>query len=83
MTYGYDKADQLTSVSDFTGKTIDLTLNTDGSTTSETLGSSGNTVTTAYDSTGAMSSITLANSSATTLQSFSYGDAPDGSTLFA
>jgi RHS repeat-associated protein len=78
--YAYDNADRLTSVSDFTGKTIGVTDNADGGTTQETLGSSGDTITTAYSNTQVVSSITLANSS-NTLQSFTYGNAPDGSIL--
>jgi RHS repeat-associated protein len=79
--YAYDHADQLSSVKDFTGEAIDLTDSADGHPTSEMLGSTGDTVATSYDNTGATSSITVANSSGTTLQSFSYNYAPDGSLL--
>jgi RHS repeat-associated protein len=81
VTYGYDEADQMTSATDFTGNKIAITDNADVNTTSESLGSSGDTITTTYDSTGAVESITVANSSGTTLQSFTYADAPDGDIL--
>jgi trimeric autotransporter adhesin len=81
VSYGYDHADRLTSVSDFTGNTINITPNADGAVTKETLGSSGDTITTAYGNSQEVSSITLANSSMTTLQSYTYSDAPNGSIL--
>lgn len=81
ISYGYDNADQMTSVTDFNGHKTTLTRNADGNVTAEALGATGDTVTTAYDSTGAIASITLANSSGTTLQSFTYGDAPGGNIL--
>ena len=78
VTYGYDKADTLTSVTDFNGNQIAITSNADSLPTSETLGSTGDTVTTSYDPAGSPSAIMLKNSSSA-LQSFTYSDAPDGS----
>ena len=80
VSYGYDHTDTLTSVTDFTGNQISITPNSDGLPASETLGATGDTVTTSYDSTDTPSALTLKNSSST-LQSFSYSDAPDGSIL--
>jgi RHS repeat-associated protein len=77
VTYGYDNADQLTSVTDFNSNKITITNNSDEQPSTEVLGSTGDTVTTSYDSTSAVSAITLANSSST-LQSFSYSRAPAG-----
>ena len=79
--YAYDNADNLTAVTDFAGNAIGVTVNADGLTTRRTLGATGDTVATGYDNSNRTSSIALANSSGTTLQSFTYGDAPDGSIL--
>jgi YD repeat-containing protein len=46
VSYGYDKADNPTSVTDFTGHQIGITNNADGLPTSEALGSTGDTITT-------------------------------------
>jgi YD repeat-containing protein len=78
VSYGYSKTDALDSVTDFNGHQIAITDNADSLPASETLGSTGDTVTTSYDANDDPSAITLKNS-ATTLQSFSYSDAPDGS----
>lgn len=80
VKYGYDHADRLSSVTDFTGSKTTITDNGDDLPKSETL-PSGDTISYSYDSTDAIASITLASSAGTTLQSFSYGDAPDGSIL--
>jgi RHS repeat-associated protein len=78
--YGYDHADRLTSVTDFTGSQIAITPNADGLPSAQTLGSTGDTVNYTYDSAGAPSSIAIKNATST-LQSFSYSDAPDGGIL--
>jgi YD repeat-containing protein len=80
VAYGYDNADQLTSVTDFNGHQITITPNADGLPSSQTLGSTGDTVNYTYDAADALSAITLQNSSST-LQSFTYSDAPDGEIL--
>ena len=80
VSYGYDNADRLTSVTDFNGNKIAIADTPDGIPSSEALGSSGDTVTYSYDNTDAPSAITLSNSS-TTLQSFGYSDAPAGNIL--
>jgi hypothetical protein len=72
----YDAASQLASVTDFNGNTSGVTNTADGLPSSLTLGGSGDTVATTYDPTDALSAITLSNGS--TLQSFSYSDAPSG-----
>jgi RHS repeat-associated protein len=80
VTFGYDDADQLNAITDFTGNTIVITENADGFPSSEKLGSTGDTLTTTYGSANSPSTVTLANSSST-LQSFSYADAPAGNIL--
>ena len=80
VSYGYDNADELTSVTDFAGNKITITNTPDGLPSSQVLGATGDTVTTSYDNTDSASAITLANSS-TTLQSFTYTDAPCGDIL--
>lgn len=77
VSYGYDKADELTSMSDFNGHQVAISNTADGLPTAETLGSSGDTLSTTYDATDEPSAITLKNSSST-LQSFTYTNAPDG-----
>jgi RHS repeat-associated protein len=79
--YAYDNAGNLTAVTDFAGNAIGVTSNADGLATKRTLGATGDTITAGYDNANRTSSISLANSSGTTLQSFTYGDAPDGSIL--
>jgi RHS repeat-associated protein len=80
VSYGYDNADLLTSVTDFNGNKITITDTADGLPYSDSLGSTGDTIATSYDNTDSPSSITLKNSSST-LQSFSYADAPSGNIL--
>jgi YD repeat-containing protein len=80
VSYGYDNADHLTSVTDFTGSKIAIISTADGLPASEALGSTGDTISTSYDNADSVSEITLANSSST-LQSFSYSDAPAGQIL--
>jgi hypothetical protein len=67
----------LNSVTDFNGNQINITSNSDSLPTSATLGSAGDTITAAYDSTDSPSAIAL-KSGSTTLASFSYLDAPAG-----
>ena len=76
VAYTYDHADQLASVTDFNGHTSSYTTSADGLATAMTLGASGDTVSTSYAANDVSSSITLSNGS--TLQQFSYSDAPSG-----
>ena len=76
VAYGYDHADQLTSVTDFHGHASDITNTADGLPTALTLGASGDTVSTSYAANDDPSSITLGNGS--TLQEFAYSDVPSG-----
>jgi RHS repeat-associated protein len=80
VSYGYDNADRLTSVTDFNNNKITITDTADGLPYSASLGSTGDTIATSYDNTDSPSSITLKNSSST-LQSFAYADAPSGNVL--
>jgi RHS repeat-associated protein len=80
VSYGYDNADLLTSFTDFNGNTTTVTDTADGLPAIQRLGSTGDTITTAYDSADTPSAISLANS-ASTLQSFTYSDAPAGDIL--
>jgi RHS repeat-associated protein len=80
VTYGYDNADTLTSVTDFTGHQIALTPTADGMPNAVSLGTSGDTVTVSYDHADGPSQISVA-SSAATLASFSYSTAPAGNVL--
>jgi RHS repeat-associated protein len=78
--YGYDKNDKLASVTDFNGNQIAISNNSDSLAAGETLSSTGDTVSYTYDQSDNPSAITLNNSSST-LQSFTYADAPDGEIL--
>jgi RHS repeat-associated protein len=80
VAYGYDNADELTSVTDFNGHQISIGNTADGLPNSVGLGSSGDTLATTYDSTDSPSEIALKNSSST-LQSFTYSDSPAGTIL--
>jgi RHS repeat-associated protein len=77
VTYGYDSADRLSTITDFTGSSIGITETADGLPATQKLGSSGDTITSSYDSSDSPSAIALADSGST-LQSFTYGDAPAG-----
>jgi RHS repeat-associated protein len=77
VSYGYDNADELTSVTDFNGHQITIGNTADGLPSSGTLGSTGDAIATTYDATDSPSTISLKNSS-TTLQSFSYANSPAG-----
>jgi RHS repeat-associated protein len=80
VSYGYDNADQLTGVTDFNSHAITITPNADGLASSVSLGSTGDTINRTYDNTDGLSAITLKNGGST-LQSFTYSDAPSGSIL--
>jgi RHS repeat-associated protein len=80
VSYGYDHANRLTSVTDFNGHQIAVTPDADGTPSSATLGSTGDTISYTYDPTGSPSAVALQNSTST-LQSFTYSDAPDGGIL--
>jgi RHS repeat-associated protein len=77
VTYGYNKTDVQSSITDFNGNQITISNDGDGLPSSETLGSTGDTISTSYDGTDTPSVIALKNSSST-LESFSYSAAPDG-----
>jgi YD repeat-containing protein len=80
LTYGYDNAGDLNSVTDFNGHQLSISRTADSLPSTETLGSTGDTLTTNYDSSDSVSAIALMNGG-TTAQSFSYSDAPDGDAL--
>ena len=77
VTYGYDHADELNSITDFNGTTSSVSNTADGLPNSLSLGSTGDTITTSYDPTDDPSDIKLTSGS-TTLQDFSYSDTPAG-----
>ena len=77
VAYGYNHSDALNSVTDFNGNQISISDNGYEMPSSETLGSTGNSITISYDQRPWPSAITLKNST-TTLQSFTYFDAPSG-----
>jgi RHS repeat-associated protein len=77
VAYGYNHSDALNSVTDFNGNQISISDNGYEMPSSETLGSTGNSITISYDQRPWPSAITLKNST-TTLQSFTYSDAPSG-----
>ena len=80
VSYGYDQADEMNAVTDFNGNMITIGDTADGLPSSVALGSSGDTITTSYDPSDSPSAITLKNSTST-LQSFTYSDAPAGEIL--
>ena len=77
VSYGYTTADALNQVTDFNGNTTTMVINGDSLPTSETLGTTGDTVTYTYAGTDSPSGIALTNSTST-LQSFTYTEAPAG-----
>ncbi len=76
IIYQFDKADDITLVTDFNGNISRIGYTADGLPTTLRFGSSGPTVTTSYATNDAPTSITLGNGS--TLQEFAYSDAPEG-----
>jgi YD repeat-containing protein len=80
VTYGYDHSDVLNSITDFNGNLISITNNNDEMPSSAVLGTTGDTISTSYDQRSMPSAISVANSTST-LQSFSYSDAPSGTVL--
>jgi len=70
----------MTSVTDFSGSAITISNTADGKPSSVSLGAAGDTIATTYDGTGMPSVIALSNGT-TTLQSFTYSDAPAGDIL--
>ena len=75
VSYGYDNADELDSISDFNGNTISIGNTADGLPNALSLGSSGDTISTTYDPSDAPSDISLTNSSSTLLE-YAYSDVP-------
>ncbi len=80
VTYAFDHADRLTSVTDFNGNQIAIGDTADGLPNAVTFGTTGDSVATTYGSNDLPSLIKLKNSTAT-LQSFSYSDGPAGDIL--
>jgi RHS repeat-associated protein len=80
VVYGYNNADVLNSVTDFNNHQITITPNADSLPATVALGSTGDAITTTYDPANAPSTIAVKNGS-TTLQSFTYSDAPAGNIL--
>jgi RHS repeat-associated protein len=80
VSYGYDHADNLNSITDFNGRQITVGDTADGLAASLTLGSTGDTITTSFGQADMPSLIALKNASST-LQSFSYSDAPSSDIL--
>jgi RHS repeat-associated protein/uncharacterized repeat protein (TIGR02059 family) len=76
VSYGYDNADELNSITDFNGNTISIGNTPDGLPNSLGLGSSGDTLSTTYDATDTPSDISLGHGS--TLLDLSYSDVPAG-----
>jgi len=77
VTYGYDAASQMTSVTDFNGNSVNVSNTADGLPSSMVLGGSGDSISTTYSPEDSPSAISLSNSS-TTLLGFSYSDEPSG-----
>jgi RHS repeat-associated protein len=77
VSYSYNKADNLNSVTDFNGNTISVQYTADGRPSSSALGSTGDAINTTYDPAGAVSAITLNNSSGALL-GFTYSRSPSG-----
>jgi RHS repeat-associated protein len=80
VSYGYDHADELNSMTDFNGHEISIGDTADGRPDSASLGSTGDTIATTYAANDQPSAIALKNASST-LQSFTYADAPAGTIL--
>ena len=80
VSYGYNNADQLTAVTDFSGHQISITPNADALSATVSLAATGDTIYTTYDNADNPSALTLKNSSST-LQSFTYSDSPAGTIL--
>jgi RHS repeat-associated protein len=80
VTFSYYAQGSLSAVTDFNGHQISITDNADSQPTVDTLGTTGDKLSTTYDATSVAASISLSNSSST-LQSFSYSDAPAGNIL--
>ena len=79
VTYGYNTANQLTSLGDWAGNTLAYAYNPDGSVANLSANSGAVGVATGYDSAGNVSSINVtASSGATTLLSLGYTRQPNG-----
>jgi RHS repeat-associated protein len=81
VTYGYDHADRLTSLTDFNGHQLAISNTTDGLPSSIALGSTGDTIIKTYAPTDTPSAIALTSGGGTDLQQFSYTDSPAGTML--
>ena len=79
-SYGYDNADRLNSITDFNSNKITITDTADGPPFTESLAATGDTINIGYDNTDSPSSVALKNSTST-LQSFTFTDAPAGDIL--
>ncbi len=80
VSYTVDNADLYLSATDFNGNRISIGDTADGLPDSLALGTTGDLIDTTYDNTDVSSLIKLKNST-TTLQSFTYSDAPAGNIL--
>lgn len=77
ISYGYDNADELNSITDFNGNTITIGNTADGLPNSLGLGSTGDTISTTYDATDTPSDVSLRNSTSTLLD-LAYSNDPSG-----
>jgi RHS repeat-associated protein len=80
VNYGYDNAGFRNSATDFNNHQITVTPNADGLAATASLGATGDTIANTYDNSDGYTSIALKNASST-LQSFTYSDAPSGNIL--
>jgi RHS repeat-associated protein len=80
VTFSYYTQGSLSAVTDFNGHKISITDDADSQPMVDTLSTTGDKLSTTYDATGVAASISLSNSGST-LQSFSYSDAPAGNIL--
>ncbi|HEU5477535.1 MAG TPA: SwmB domain-containing protein [Gaiellaceae bacterium] len=77
VSYGYDNADELNSITDFNGHLINIGNTADGLPNSLSLGPTGDTISTTYDATDSPSDISLGNGTSSLLD-FAYSNTPSG-----